>query len=340
MQVYQYSSDKLSLYEKYKEQVPDGVGKDVFMDCLRLLCVQTKQQVGLSDRYTDWIRLTAETRKVFELLDTILEDWNLFDMSSELQLLKGAFDRSIEYMKYTYRKEVQQSSINVYLCMHHALGKEDCEHSHEAPACAAHDYFNFMPELIAFIQKVLENYTPAEHNRRLKAKLDNAFSGLMVLGQQEWLRFPRHIIRAICQNIAIDSLKRNLKPGQMLIVMDYKQKILPDSSEASQADWFARAGMSLLGAWLIWVDADGKETQFHFLDMIPSNVHVQNAENLMVALEQLLQYISETFLNIKEVFVQSDNASNFSNILLQAFILVLNSSKRLPQIVRWIYTGK
>lgn len=341
MPVYQYSGDKMTLFKKYANEVTESVGSRMFMDCLRLLCVPTKQQVGLSDRFTDWLRLVEELRSLLELIDTIVEEENMTQLQAQLDFVKDALTKCVDYMKYSYKRELSTSNSNVYLCMRYALCGEACtDHEHSAPSGQAFDYFNLMPEMIRLLQTVHDSFDTSAQNSILFKKLSNALSDIQVLGIHEWLRFPRHIMRTVCQNNAIDAVSDSLQDGGLLVVMDYKQKILPDSSEAAQADWFARAGMSLLGCWLIYKRDSEQTVTFHFLDLIPSNVHTQNAANLMVALETLLEYVKDMLPSINQVHIQSDNAANFSNVLLQPFIIVMNNTKKYPQVATWIYTGK
>lgn len=347
------------MFEQYSKEVSanERVGSRMFKDCLRLLCVPTKQQVGLSDRFTDWLRLVEEMRLLLELLDTVVDEWSLDAVRPKLMCLSDTLPKCVNYMKYSYKREVAKSSQNVYLCMQYGLGSEDCtEHEHVALRGSACDYFAWMPQLIELLQTVCDSYDASAHQLRLFKKVSNALADLQMLGVHEWLRFPRHIMRTVCQNNAIDALTDGLGSNELLVVMDYKQKILPDSSEAAQADWFARAGMSLLGCWLIWkndtdntygtdgadrTDGDEQtERNYHFLDLIPNNVHTQNAANLLVALEVLLQYIKERLPMVTKVHFQSDNASNFSNMLVQAFALVMNNTAKYPHVVSWVYTGE
>lgn len=53
-----------------------------------------------------------------------------------------------------------------------------------------------------------------------------------------------HVLRSVHQDAAKSEIIDNLKPSQMLLIMDWAMKFIPTSFRETQRDWFGKKGKS------------------------------------------------------------------------------------------------
>eukprot|EP00966_Prymnesium_polylepis_P113396 2621928-Prymnesium_polylepis.1 len=124
--------------------------------------------------------------------------------------------------------------------------------------------------------------------------------------------YARHLLRkALSSMITIDLLEQ-LKgaPARVHLIVDYKQKVLPERHRATQTEAFGKRGKSLHGGTALRWDAakgdfnvinvrvacdDGNQTWFHTLN----------------ALRVTLDEVVKTWPDVAESTLQSDGANNY-----------------------------
>ena len=246
--VYERSETEDKLFAHYKRDSGHlKVGRVIFKDCLRLFTKPSKQQTGVSDRYVDYLHLTETMKAALEKMMSFFteEETDGLSMSSSkdrINALIKLLERQVIFMKYEYRTTLRTSSTNGYACCKHALG-EKCEHEHVWSNGAAKDYFSFPEYLITILKDISKEYLSFSQ----KSYFDDFLVGMSSVGIAEWKRFPKHILRVFHQQKEINALIRNLRPGQAIVIMDYKQKINPEANLESQVEYYRKKGMSLLG---------------------------------------------------------------------------------------------
>ena len=126
--------------------------------------------------------------------------------------------------------------------------------------------------------------------KRLQGKFSDVISGIMMLTSatlsifspdkreelqhdlscatssiEEW---KSHLLRSVHQDTAKSEIIDNLKPSQVLLIMDWAMKFIPTSFRETQRDWFGKKGKSWHLTVAITKAEDGTVTVeimcFHF----------------------------------------------------------------------------
>jgi hypothetical protein len=141
------------------------------------------------------------------------------------------------------------------------------------------------------------------------------------LSGKETLHYAKHLVRGWWQDNSIKELKRLLLfyPWLKGVVIDYKNKLLPNSKFKAMNVFFSKSGISLLGAMIFWAgekDVKGeklKRLSVWFVDMIMANTTSQEMRDMMPGLEMVLDELQKPYLvekagETKDIFVLSNNA--------------------------------
>ncbi len=119
-----------------------------------------------------------------------------------------------------------------------------------------------------------------------------------------------HRVRASIQRAAVQTthLSKTLPAKHSVMIIDYKQKILPKLSFETQKDYFGKAGMSLLGCMKLFRLTHGDmQKEFNFC---PAGQRV--AQNAATTADIVFYMLRNCFpAGIKSVDIVSDGARNF-----------------------------
>jgi len=161
--------------------------------------------------------------------------------------------------------------------------------------------------------------------------------------KNELHHFSAHLVRDWWQQHNLSRLRRNLLDQSCtdtaIVVMDYKQKILPTRKDEPQTDYFGKSGLSLLGFMVETVDASNTQAlDKRFLDIAVAS-KTQKACDVMAGLQALLEHFEElsTLSHIENIILVSDNATAYTAASHVPFIHAMRSMYS-PRIVKWIFT--
>jgi hypothetical protein len=132
-----------------------------------------------------------------------------------------------------------------------------------------------------------------------------------------------------------------LAAHMIVVVIDHKQKILPSYNREGQSEYFSKKGMSLLGAMFLHRRDESNLLQVTFNDFICRSDATQDSNQVHNILQLLPSLIRKKFPLVKEIIMQSDNASCFSSGSNVSFIHHFNKQLKainLPIFKRWIFT--
>jgi hypothetical protein len=141
------------------------------------------------------------------------------------------------------------------------------------------------------------------------------------LSGKETLHYAKHLVQGWWQDVSIKDFKRLILCYTWLkgVILDYKNKLLPNSKFKAMNVFFSKSGFSLLGAMIFWEgekevkDEKVKGLSVWFVDMIMANTTSQEMQDMMLGLEMVLNELQKPYLvdkvgKTKEIFVLSDNA--------------------------------
>lgn len=76
------------------------------------------------------------------------------------------------------------------------------------------------------------------------------------MSESQIIAWRRHVIRCFNQDRGRTSMLDELKPGEVLIIMDWAMKFLPLSFREKQSDWFGQKGLNWHVCVCIFKDKD------------------------------------------------------------------------------------
>lgn len=114
----------------------------------------------------------------------------------------------------------------------------------------------------------------------------------------------------------------NLKEGELLVWVDFKNKVLPQKSIEDAMDFFGKVGMSLLGCQIF--SRLNQELQSRFLDLV---LDENSQDNLTVqsCLYFIVKFLAQNIQGVRKISFVSDNAAVFNSSELIPFIRCMNS---------------
>ena len=354
-------------YSKYKKDFPEKnqrLGELTFRKLLTRITDKTKVQAGLSYYYTDFLEVTEMTHQMLQRAAQIAKTTLPVRYEQQFKEIEDELNEVVNNIIYEYAKHVEKQSTISSHCMSHALGVESASTTHKQETCEeCNQIFNFHKRLLHSFADIPGENPEFESMKRA-----------CPLIEEEFERFLAHILRTQWQAAACkESIQKAVKSkNTAVIILDHKQKVLARRLKESQVQYYAKKGMSLLGAMVIMGEdipqqnspspttptqpecpsspgsrfprpshsSQPKERRqvHHFIDIILENTAAQSASITCASIEALLGEIALKFPHIKQVHFQSDNAGPFTAQVLAPFCYLLNKLGGLPEVMRWIYT--
>lgn len=132
-----------------------------------------------------------------------------------------------------------------------------------------------------------------------------------------------HQLRATQQDKARTDLIDQLDESTALITLDWAMKFLPQKYRETQADWFAKRGIS----WHISVVVRKVEGVLQHLVF----VHIaqncsQETDDVLMIVEHLLQALKESHPEIESAFLRADNAGCYHSVAMLSACHLLKST--------------
>jgi hypothetical protein len=150
--------------------------------------------------------------------------------------------------------------------------------------------------------------------------------------------YAGHRVRASYQDEQCKLVQAGLELCEILLLIDYKMKVLQAYHCEDQKKFFGKQGNSILGAWLVWREQDGLRSAF--VDLVLDD-NAQDAPCVQSCLFYLMSLIEKRFPTRSRVILQSDNAANFNTRLHLEFIWQMNAvdwkQSRSLKVSRWIF---
>jgi len=232
-------------YKQYKKQIPEKqrIGQKIFYKLLKHLTDKTKAEAGLSYFYTDFLEVVAEAGNMMQRAAEIASAEALpARFKQRFDTLGEELKRVAHFVKHEFASHLEQDSTCANHCMRHALGGE-CNHEH-TETCEECDAVNHLPELLEKAFEEVPESASAEFQTMKKA---------VQFVTEEFTRFSAHILRTKWQQKACDTEIAAAVQSEdtAVVIIDHKQKVLARRLKESQMQYYAKRGMSLLGAMVI-----------------------------------------------------------------------------------------
>lgn len=261
-------------------------------------------------------------REVTEQCTSLLKEWKDIQM--------------FVMWEYTDR-HLKMSSLDPAHCCTYALGGI-CTHKHNTRSCAkcnsCLDFFN--KKVKGFLDYVVSRLGEDSKSDEIKSM----YRAIPIL-TYAIRHYMAHRLRAKVQFVAIDKEKESLKNDPTILY---------------QVEYYGRTGMRDLGAMIMQWDvrkvkqksANGttieKEVggfEYSFLNLLFKDYTGQDHVQVSSAIEKIVSYVNEKYPEVKEIIIQSDNATCFASQEHIPFIYHMNKefrTKNMPIISKWIFT--
>ena len=128
--------------------------------------------------------------------------------------------------------------------------------------------------------------------------------------QRDFLKYRSHLAQAEDEGIFDAEFYENLKPGQAVVIMDFKMKILSAMYREGHGGWFSKRGFSCLGALVLTPSRDNPDSHEAVYHIFISNDTTQDAQYVNTVKEYLYSCILPEY-GIKEVHFRCDGAGCF-----------------------------
>ncbi|PKB97504.1 hypothetical protein RhiirA5_384621 [Rhizophagus irregularis] len=219
---------KKALWQRFSEEYPNGMCRTSFMMCLEGgQYVYRENLGGLCSTCNDCGYMVFEVMISAHITDELLKK-RLLVKSQELR----------RYIRRQYSKEMEVTSNGIAVhnscishCIRHAFGACDLDHPVTCTKCES--LFIFFEEL--------------------KAAIGEQYSETLDEYQRKLIAWMAHHARKTYLNIHVRTNLEELDEEGAVIIVDYKMKILPQSSRETKTEFFGkRELMLIIGQWKEW----------------------------------------------------------------------------------------
>jgi hypothetical protein len=355
-------------YEKLSEQHPleyvygsPKLGRQSFNRMYDGMTRLIKEKHALSYYYTDALSSLEGLRRLVDRLKTLWDENHLpnapaatfaevTDLAFGFDDLLQALKQAETHVKYGLRKHVNLADCDgsVLHCAHFAVG-EPCSISksaHTFGSCVECLNFVQVGDAVRLMMNAVANSLGRERNDAdefARAHDGGPVNECLSMGEpitalsRTLNLYQRHVFRGVFQNNAV-LLAGNMKVGQVVIIMDHKQKINGVNFTESSEEYYGKKGISVLGFLLRWRTEDGGPVHTHYLDVVSSNSK-QDASQVRTLMSKVLPVVKELIPSAKSVVIISDNGPSFASADHIKFVFDQNRIKWDWGLVldRWVF---
>ncbi|GES84180.1 hypothetical protein GLOIN_2v1880126 [Rhizophagus clarus] len=216
-------NNKKSLWEKFIELYPNGMGRTSFMTRLESDRFVYKENLGglCSICNENFYEVFSDLEKLVEnnIVNTQLKN----DLCKQLQIFR-------QYLRKDFEKELEVDITGkpkhhpcICHCLVHAF--EICSESHIDACSQCNKLF--------FIFELLKKQLSTEHHEFLNIKLKQLIF---------WLS---HLMRKFYLNSQFNIKLQELDDDGAILIVDYKMRILPQTSRETKSEFFGKRGWTL-----------------------------------------------------------------------------------------------
>ncbi|VDH99001.1 Hypothetical predicted protein [Mytilus galloprovincialis] len=276
----------------------------------------------------------ADGMKGIDTLERIVRKLNTFglDTTSTKEVTLFLY-RTNQHLKFDIKGHTAFQSDVVNHCSTYALSdnKEndfygECQHEHDN-SCSVCSAVLQCESKVTDLYKEIQDNIPSEQKEEIEHDLE--MSGKQITA------WHSHCIRTVHQDKAKQDILSNLKPNEVLVIMDLAMKFIPFLHREKQADFLGKKGMSWHFACAVTKPKDQLELKcfIHILDDgVQGWFTVANIlSDVMVALKKQNPMLTCTFL-------KSDNAGCYHCGSLLAFIQAQNLKGAPIQIKQYNFS--
>ena len=231
-----YWQDTLkNIVQQYLLENPNGVKRTFIYTHLPKSFRMNTMLAGLCNLCDDFGHTNFDTmcELVHEIANLGGGESNSFDPTS---LAKQLRDYQT-FLKRKYSKLVERHSTCLELCLTHAFGT--CSEEHPDSLQEVTQFYQACDNLSTSLQNSSNSVTGEKLEQKLQESISTHWS------------YVSHLLRTKHQADYYKYVLKNLKPGECVVVVDYKMKLeLGKRTRENQRDWYGKRGISLHGFYV------------------------------------------------------------------------------------------
>ncbi|KAK3738101.1 hypothetical protein QZH41_013835, partial [Actinostola sp. cb2023] len=297
-------------YQQYCEETGfEPFGRTTMVNILSACCATVRKSLqGL-----DYV--ATEGSRAFDDLCFVVK--RLQDCGAISRDMTECLQRSLkngkQYLKSDFKVHVSSSSAVADHCSTYALSdvkesrfSSSCNHVHDKTCSQCEDLTHVLRDTQAVLVK--DDVTLEEDEL-----VDLRYTCQQAV--QDIHSWKAHQLRSTRQDMARLDVLKSLDASSVLITNDWAMKFLPQKYRESQAEWFAKRGISWhISVVLRVIDGDMQTQTF---------VHVvencsQDASVVIRIIEHILRTLKEENDNITEAYLRQDNAGCYHSAVTLA----------------------
>lgn len=337
------------------------LGRDSFRKLFTGICKIVKEKHALSYYFTGMLHVLTELTLMVQRMKDL---WLIHhspngssEDSSELDELGFSFDDMVlilkgarEHATYGLRTHIKLDNCDgVYMhCAQHAIGGTcTMMHSFSDNKCDACQNFTLLTHNVQRLMNAVANSLAREHRDAIQFRSTHKGGpvheirsmGSPILFCRKTLDlYHRHVVRGVVMNRAIAQAADSLAPGELIIIVDHKQKIQPISMNESSEDYYGKKGISLLGLLVRWRSVADQPLETRYIDIV-SNLSKQDVHQVQQLLAACIPQVKQLVPTATTFTLVSDNGSAFSGADNIQFCFSRNQDKWDCDLVlkRWLY---
>ncbi|CAG2245178.1 unnamed protein product [Mytilus edulis] len=262
--------------------------------------------------------ISADGATAFENIDVIINQMKQFitdpSMIDRLQKIKEDTHACKLYIKTDFKLHLGLEDQCADHCVQFALSDPNdsslqaaCAHDHDMTC----DRCQLLSVSLVKLKKILSELQdfPEDLNIELLRDIELSESNIM-----SW---RQHIVRCFNQDRGRTTLLDGLKPGEVLVIMDWAMKFLPLSFREKQSEWFGQKGLNWHVCVCIYKDNEQNlkhRTYIHVFDFVR-----QDWFAVVSILEHTLITLKSQLPELTTAFIRSDNAGCYHCILIRRY---------------------
>ncbi|CAC5412484.1 unnamed protein product [Mytilus coruscus] len=275
----------------------------------------------------------ADGMKGIDTLEKIVRKLNTFglDPTSTKEVTLFLY-RTSQHLKFDIKGHISFQSDVVNHCSTYALSdnKEKnfsgkCQHEHDN-SCSVCSAVLQCEAKVTDVYKEIQDNIPSEQKEEIEHDLE--MSGKQI---SAW---HSHCTRTVHQDTAKQDVLSNLKPNEVLVIMDWAMKFIPFLHREKQADFFEKKGMSWHFACAVTKPTDQLELKC-YIHILDDGVQDGLLAKTFCQMSWLLPQEAEP--NVNMCFPKSDNAGCYHWFIV-AFIQAQNLKGAPIQIKQYNFS--
>lgn len=256
------------------------------------------------DNFLEMKKIGKELSTIGNLSPDILKD------------LEDHIDRIQNFHKTNFIDHVHADSAHCCTCLHCGFSNKDdeivCEKEHLPPCQDCNDSFFLITKLQDILQKVKDE-------KKLEESDINDFltiASKIECCQWKLEEYRAHIMQKHWEAIEEGQFFRNLGPGEIAVITDWKMKILEQFFWENMEIFFGKKGFSLIGNMCVFgSELEDKDVEYHFYLTEDTK---QDANNVLSAKQDLYKKLAKRGFN--KIHFRADGAQCFAQPLMKAFM--------------------